>query len=142
MPQLARHARLLALDRLAELVGLIGGQFINAGENDQIGFFELLAEDVGRLGREARLLGPLQNPLSVAGLEDHGIRGDLETSAVQLHQRLNDGGRQIGATADRLGQDHVGPPCLLEPADGVDQLVEVATEARAGHFAHQMPLRS
>ncbi len=70
----------------------------------------------------------------MARLEQDGIRRHLEAVAVQVAQRLHDGGDEIGAAADRLGEDHVGPLAGLQTADLGDQVVEAAAEAGAGHF--------
>src|SRR5262245_48862536 len=48
--------------------------------------------------------------------------------------RLHDCGDQIGATADRFGQDHVRRFGLLKTADGREQIIELTTEAGAGNF--------
>ena len=57
-----------------------------------------------------------QDPQPVARLEQHGVGGDLEAPAVQVLERLHDGGDEVGAAADRLGEDDVGPLGCLEVA--------------------------
>ena len=75
--------------------------------DDGVGLFELLLEDVRGLRAEPAGRLVLQDAHPVARLEQHGVRGDLEPPAVQILQRLNHGRHEIGATADRLGEDHV-----------------------------------
>src|SRR5207244_4955593 len=65
----------------------------------------LLAKDVGRLGRETAARLVAQDAPPVARLEEDRVGCHLEAVAVQIAQRLDDGGDEVGAAADRFGQD-------------------------------------
>ncbi len=117
-------------------------QFVDAVDGDGVGFFKLLAENVGGLGREARGRLAAEDLQTVARLEQNGIRCDLEACAVEVLQRLDNGSDQVGATADRLGEDDVGTLVGFELADPVDKFVESAAEASPGHFLDGKALRA
>jgi len=49
---------------------------------------------------------------------------------------------EVGAASDGLGENHVGSAALSQFFDRPHQAVEIAAEARPGHFAHVKPLRT
>ena len=53
---------------------------------------------------------------------------------MEIFERLHHRGRQIGATAHRLAQQHVGPLALGEAFQGSNHVGEAAAEAAAGHL--------
>src|SRR5262249_5937903 len=101
--------------------------------------FELLAEDVRRLGgKPAPLVA--QDAQTMTRLEENAIGRDAELVLVNVAQGLDDGRHQIGAAPYRFGDDHVRS-VGAELADLVDQVVELAAEAGAGDFLHREALR-
>ena len=79
----------------------------------------------------------------MARLEQHRIRArPRSASPYRSFERLHDGGDQVGATADRLGEDDIGTLLRFQLADLVDQVVEPAAEAGAGDFLDGEALRA
>ena len=73
-------------------------------------------------------------------LEQHRVRRHLEPAGVEVFERLNDGGDEVRATADRFRQDDVRTVVRFKLADLADEVVEPAAEARARYFLHAQPL--
>src|SRR5262249_42568087 len=121
-----------------------GLQFVGAINDDGVGFFELLAEDVrGFWGKAAQRAGvALEDTQAVARLEQHRIRRYLEVFAVEILQGLHHGGNEIGTAADRLRENHVGALVTFELANFADEIVKATTEASAGHLLHGKALRT
>jgi len=74
-------------------------------------------------------------------VDEHAERRDHERVAVHALERIADRCAQVGAAADRLGDEHLGRHVLGQAARRVDQRVEAAAEAPAGDFLHREPAR-
>src|ERR1700733_10609314 len=66
-------------------------------------------------------------------MKNHGQRGDLEAVSMFAQERTQRGGHDIGATADCLGEDHIGLE-FEEAIGGVHQIGKAAAKASAGNL--------
>ena len=64
-------------------------------------------------------------------VDHHTQWSDHEGLAVHALQRVTDRRAQVGAAADRFGDEHLGRHVFGEPAGRVDQRLEPAAEAPA-----------
>ena len=68
-------------------------------------------------------------------------RRHQEVVAVEPAQGVGDGGGQVGATADRFGDEDLGPGGEGEALGGLDQRIEPAAETAAGNLLRRKTLR-
>ena len=78
----------------------------------------------------------------MAGLENHAIRGDRELRVMEMFERLDHGGDQIGAASNGFAENDIGAAFGTEFLDRGHQFVEVAAEAGSGDFPDIHSLRS
>ena len=90
----------------------------------------------GKRAAAVRLRGlsqPGEHP-HLLHVDQHGKRRHLELVPVELLERLHHRGRQVGATAHRLADQHVGADLADQAFHGADHVGEAAAEAAAGHL--------
>ena len=73
------------------------------------------------------------------GFTEYGKRAGLIVIAMQMFQRLDHRGHQIGAAANRLGNDRIRVLLLVEFIGGRDKVVEFTAEACPRYFSHVEP---
>ena len=78
----------------------------------------------------------------MARLEQHRVGRDIELCDKELLQRPHDGGDEISAASDWLGENNIGAGGLFELPDGLGEFVEIAAEASARNFANVEALGS
>ena len=133
----------VARDQLRfQLRDLLSRELVDLVDDDDVGLFDLFQENVGRLRGETDVAAVAENLFAMLRLQQHGQRGEFDFAAVKCAERFQDGRRQVGAAADRLGQDDIGTLDGREFADDAHQIVELAAETRAGHLADVEALRS
>ena len=80
------------------------------------GFLELLAVDVEDLRAERPARLEAEGAQRAHRVDEHAERGDGVGVAVHPAQRIADRGAQVGAAADRLGDEHVRAACRRSAA--------------------------
>ena len=140
-PQPGR-ARIPGGEQRIEFLHLGRRQFVDAVDQDQVRFFELLLENVRRFRRKSRPRFVLQDLPPLAGLQDDRIGRDGEFRIIQLLQGLDDRGDEVGAASDWFRQDHIRPLVPVELFDRSDQVVKLAAEAGPRDFADVESLRA
>src|SRR5207244_3326797 len=112
----------------------LGRHLIDAVNSDGVGFLQLLAEDVRGLRRKPGAFFIAQDAEAMARLKQNGVWRYLEAVAVQFLERLGHRGDEVGAAANRFGQDHIGPFAHRQAFDAAKQVVELAAKTGAGDF--------
>ena len=109
--------------------GLAGGTCVGQilfGQHDKLGLGELALEQVvdfgGKTaGRAQRVIGDREG-------------GDPKGAVGLLLEGADHGGLQVGAAANRFGQDHVGGDTLLQGRECPQQIGVTAAKTAAGHL--------
>ena len=78
----------------------------------------------------------------MARLQDDAIRGNIEWLGVDRLKRTDDGGHQVGATANGFGDDDLRQLALAQFFHRARQLVKITTKARASNLANVEALRT
>ena len=99
-------------------------------DDDDLRLFQLLAVDVAHVFREFRG-GEPQHPFGPQRIDDHAHRRHGESVAVDLLERQRHRSHEVGATAHRLGDQHIGRGLPHQRLGRLDQRREPAAEAAA-----------
>ena len=111
-------------------------------DDDNIGFFELFAVDVEHLlGKLASFLQS-EDAQRADRVRQHAQWRDKKIVAINPAQRIRDRRHQIGATADRLGDEHLGTRGGGQLVRSVHERVEPATKTAARNFFRSEPARA
>ena len=136
------RTRVFELQRIAQALPLSLAQEIAFVDDDQVGFFELLAIDVNDFGREPAPGLQAEDPCGAHRVDDDAQGRDGEGIAVDAAQRVTDRGHEIRAAPHRFGDEHVGTRLLAQLARGRKQGIEPAAEAPSGDFLDGETLRA
>ena len=100
-------------EKLSKLRDIRGRQFIDAVDNDGVGFLQLFPKDVCRLRRETGAWLIAQDAQAMARLEQHGVGRHLKLLPVDILERLHDRGHQVGTASHRFGENDIGSLVVL-----------------------------
>lgn len=125
---------ILLLQLLEQVLMLGVGERIGLGEQKQVAFFHLLAEDVGCIGMQTAIAS-FEDRRQTLWVGKHGERHELQLVSKETLDRLEDGGREVGTGTDRFCKNHIGVHLTDELMDGIHETVEIATKTTAIHFS-------
>ena len=95
---------------------------------------ELLAVDVQHFARETVSFRKAEDALGADGIDQHAQGGDAIGIAIDFAQGETDGGHQVSATANGLGDEDVGAGVFRQALRSFEQRIEAAAETAAGDF--------
>ena len=99
----------------------VGFHEVGFVDDDEVGFLELFAVDINDLLRKLAAFAQAEHARRAHRIDQHAQRRDAEVLAVNAPKRIGDRRHEVGAAADRLGNEHIRPRALGEFTGGIDQ---------------------